>query len=273
MKYNKYIFIIIGIITIYCLFIIINNSIYDNFNNFDDFNDFDAYVINLPTSTDRLANFMKQYNASDLSSFDMNVYPAILGKTLDIEKYVTPKAYQQILISEKTGLRKHHYELTRGAIGCYLSHLDIYKKIVNSNKDYGLIFEDDIEIPNNIYKLMNIGLNKINKIDPNWDMYLLGYICIDCDIKKSYIIPRRFWCTHSYVITKRGAEKLLKYLDPSNGNLLSRQIDSAMALLIKDNKLKVYGVNPPICNQSTLFYSSIQTGVINSNSPDAFIND
>jgi len=268
MKYNIYLYIIIGLIGLYFLYTIIIKKTTDTFDNFSDF---DTYVINLPTSTERLASFTKQYNASDLSSFPIQVYPAILGKTLDIQKYVTPKAYNQILASEKSGLRKYHYELTKGAVGCYLSHLDIYKKIANSDKEYGLIFEDDIELPKNFYKSMNEGLNEINKIDPEWDIYLLGHICIECDIEKKYIRAKKFWCLHSYIVKKESAKKLLKYLDPENGNLLSRQLDAQMSLLIEDNKLKIYGISPSICNQSRLYNSSIQTQVINS--PDAFIND
>jgi GR25 family glycosyltransferase involved in LPS biosynthesis len=96
-------------------------------------NNFDIYVINLPSSKERLVHFMNQYNNSDLVSTHINVFSAVNGKTLELEKYVTAKAYEQILLTEKTSKRKYHYELSSyGAIGCYLSHINTWKEIIKN---------------------------------------------------------------------------------------------------------------------------------------------
>lgn len=44
-------------------------------------------------------------------------------------------------------LRKHPTWLTRGAIGCALSHLDIYKKMIQEEIPIALILEDDMVLP------------------------------------------------------------------------------------------------------------------------------
>jgi len=235
---------------------------YDLFKEEFTNDDFDIYVINLVSNKERLNNFTYEYNKSDLSFKTFNVYPAIVGKELDLTKYVTIDAHQQILLTEKTGKRIHHYDLTRGAVGCYLSHLNIYKKIAESNKKYGLIFEDDVKIASDFYKRMLYGLNTV----PNdWDIYLLGVVCLKCNVNQEYINIDRFWGMHGYLIKKETAAKLVKKLDV----LIKKQIDADLSLLIKNNELKVYGINPLIVIQDgTKFESDIQTPV--ENNIDAF---
>jgi len=224
--------------------------------NFDS-NEFEVYLINMPKNTDRLKNFQESYTNSDMSFKKFNIFPAIVGKELNIIDFVSPKAYQQILFSEKTGSRMHHYDLTRGAVGCYLSHLSIYKKIIEKNMKYGIIFEDDAIIATDFYKRLLYGLNIVPK---DWDIFLLGVICLKCDFEKEYINIKRFWGTHGYIINNQSAKKIIEYLDKP----LSKQIDADMSLLIKKGIINVYAINPIIVAQDTKFGSDIQMAVTNS---------
>ena len=49
-------------------------------------------------------------------------------------------------------IRDYHYEInTMGAIGCYLSHIEVWKKIKeDKNCNYGMIFEDDVIVKHNL---------------------------------------------------------------------------------------------------------------------------
>lgn len=251
MKYQTIIYILIIVVTIY--FIFNRTTFFEKFTN----DDFDVYVINLISNTERLSSFKHQYDKSDMAWKNYIVYPAVVGKDLDIVKYVTPEAYTQLMETDMTNKRKHHYDITRGAVGCYLSHLDIYRKIASSDKKYGLIFEDDVMIASDFYKRMLFGLNTV----PNdWDMYLLGLICLKCDVKSDYINVNRFWGTHGYLVKKEAAQKLIDNLD----KLISKQIDADISLLIKQNKIKVYAINPIIVAQQNAFLSDIQVPVENS---------
>jgi len=246
-----YLYIII--VTIFYLTISVYPEMYTN-NKLN--TDFDIYVINLPSSKERLVHFIDQYNNTDLVSTNINVFSAVNGKTLELEKYVTPSAYEQIILTEKTNKRKYHYELTRGAVGCYLSHLEIYKKIAESDKKYGLIFEDDVILHHNFGKLMLDGIHNINNIDPDWDIFLLGIMCIDCKTNTNYIDVKRFWGLHGYLVKKESAIKLVSLLD----KLISKQIDAEISLMIKYQKLKVYSIYPSIVIQSNQF-GTMQTTV------------
>jgi glycosyl transferase family 25 len=191
----------------------------------------------------------------------IEIFPAVVGKNLNLLNFVTPGGYEQILMTEKTNQRKYHYEITRGAVGCYLSHLSIYKKIIESNLNYGIIFEDDSIIANDFYQKLLYGLNVV---PPDWDIFLLGMICLKCDISKDYVKVNRFWGTHGYIIKKESAVKILSYLDKP----ISKQIDADLSLLIKKNLINVYAINPMIVIQDPKFKSDIQMKVIDS--PEAF---
>jgi len=242
------------------LFIILNveskqhfeSRIIEKFNN----NEFNVYLINMEKNKDRLMNFTEYYNKSDLNFKPFELFPAVVGKDLNLIDYLSENAYKEILISEKRG-RKHHYDLTPGAVGCYLSHLRIYKKLVNSNYNYGIIFEDDAIMAKNTYEKMLLSLNNIPS---DWDIILLGVLCIKCDTSEKYIKISRFWGTHGYLIKKQSAVKLLEFLDKP----LSKQIDADMSLLIKRGLIKVYGINPILVSQDTQFGSEIQSHVIDS---------
>jgi len=218
--------------------------------------DFDVYVIHMAKNTDRLVNFNNHYNRSDLIK-RYNIFPAVVGKNLNLIDFVSPQAYTQIIETEKTGKRKHHYDLTKGAVGCYLSHLSIYKKIIESNVDYGLIFEDDSKIVRRFYSKMLEGLDNL---PDDWDIFLLGVICLKCEFGKKIVKVDRFWGTHGYLIKNKSAAKLLEYLDKP----LSKQIDADMSLLVKRGLLNVYAINPVIVTQDSKFGSDIQSNVIDS---------
>jgi len=229
----------------------------EHFNN----NDFSVYLIHMKKNSDRLINFEKYYNNSDMALKKIEIFPAVVGKNLNLLNFVTPGGYEQILMTEKTNQRKYHYEITRGAVGCYLSHLSIYKKIIESNLNYGIIFEDDSIIANDFYQKLLYGLNVV---PPDWDIFLLGMICLKCDISKDYVKVNRFWGTHGYIIKKESAVKILSYLDKP----ISKQIDADLSLLIKKNLINVYAINPMIVIQDPKFKSDIQMKVIDS--PEAF---
>jgi glycosyl transferase family 25 len=227
-----------------------NNKFIEQFNS----DEFDVQLIHMKKNTDRLINFNNYYYNSDMKFKKFEIFPAIIGKEINLIEYVSSKGYQQILMTEKTKTRIHHYDLTRGAVGCYLSHLNIYKKLLESNYKYTIVFEDDVIMAADFYERLLYGLSVI---PDDWDILLLGVMCLKCDIEKDYIKINRFWGTHGYLIKKEGARKLIEYLDKP----LSKQIDADLSLLIKRKLINVYGINPIIVAQDPKFGSDIQETV------------
>lgn len=100
---------------------------------------------------------------------------------------------------------------SNGNLGCLLSHRTLYRKGIKKNMKNMLIFEDDI-IPTNSLTIEN--LKKINTflfLFP-YDIFFLGVVP---DIRTK--TTTRIWddiyavngiCTHAYVISRNGMEKL-----------------------------------------------------------------
>jgi GR25 family glycosyltransferase involved in LPS biosynthesis len=196
--------------------------------------DFDCYIINLKKNIDRLEDITTIYNSSDLSPPQFIRIEAVNGREIDIRPYVSDRVYNGILEIDKTGARLHHSQITRGAVGCYLSHLEIYKRFDASNKPYALIIEDDASFNKDIY---NEGIRNImQNIPSDWDIILLGKIDRDVVDHKTYLEMREFWGTHGYLINKSGVQKMLKY-----GNIpIDDQIDAVMGRLAREGFLKIY---------------------------------
>ena len=132
--------IIFGIIFYYSILV---KYIHENMeNNFQP----KLFIINMDKDKDRFRKIMKFYNNSDVSTLPLNRYSAIVGKNVPIDKWLTSDSINELRLIEKNGYRTHHHSLTRGGIGCFLSHYYLAKTLL-SEKDVSmyLIFEDDSE--------------------------------------------------------------------------------------------------------------------------------
>lgn len=201
-----------------------------------------VYLINLKRRPDRLNNFMEYYNASDMNHIQFVKFEAIDGSQLDIERVpLSELARAELKEIENTGFRSKHYQLTKGAIGCYLSHVKIWEDIMQKGHNIALILEDDAKVPSDI-------LNKINRsiveIPVDWDIVLLGYLCTKCVNYNSYNKVERFMLTHSYLITRTAIDKILqtKSLFP-----ITQQIDAYMSEL--SSVLNIYTVDSKMIPQ------------------------
>lgn len=249
----------------------------NNVNEYEDFesckntinpDDFDVYLINLDRNKDRLQRFKNEYNSCDLRFKNVKRIPAIDGKKLNIAEYVSDRAFKEIKSIETSGYRTKHYQLTRGAIGCYLSHLKAYEQIAKSNVEWGLIFEDDVSISKNFYAKLN---NILSKIPNNWDMLLLGCHCQKCKKYDLYSHVKKFILLHCYIVKRETAEKLFKKLSEKR---IEQQIDSELSdILIKGtDDINVYCVNDALSWQSSQFKTEIQMPIkVNTNVNDSLL--
>jgi len=196
-----------------------------------------CWVINLAKNTERLERFNYFYGKSDISQLELERFNAIRGKDLNVKFHLTPTAYNTLIECERLKYRTKHYQLTRGAIGCYMSHTAIYKKLTEDpDYDYYIIFEDDAAILPNVIKKMELA---INYAPSDWDMILFAPIMEIISDRTTYFKKyETFWGLCSYVINKKGAEK---FMTEYESRPISMQIDSKMSLMIMQNKLNVYG--------------------------------
>lgn len=214
-------------------------------------------LINLKSRSDRLAQMYVKLKESEFPLELVERFEAVPGHKLDVEvlkKILSSSAYEDIHRE-----RTRHGQLTKGAVGCYLSHTQIWKELVDapSNIKYAVIMEDDIKIPKKFFKFMNAVLDKLSKTNTHFDMFLFSSFCprglsiIKCmedipshtgDVKiKKFNV---FWSMAFYVITKEAASKLLQGAFP-----MADQIDTYISKKMLKNEFTVLGTYPSIINQ------------------------
>lgn len=173
------------------------------------------FIVSLPQSNRRYDINKK------LSKYSFQYEDAIYGKILG-------EQYLQELNNHQWIKNNYRRDLTFGEVGCALSHRNIYKKIIDQNIPWAIIFEDDISIKHPFYDVL---LNNIDKFNPN-DLYILGaqegLACNDYVIlsnknsinlngfikfNKTIDSERYIYRTAAYLISKKVAENILNFTE------------------------------------------------------------
>jgi len=135
----------------------------------------------------------------------------------------------------------------------------------NSEVSYGIVFEDDAVLEKNLARSMMNGefnsssilevLQKLARTAKNhkWHGLNLGRCFDDCPsrVVESYVKAGmdvvktcNSFCTHAYIITKRGAEILKQYTLPIMGTA-----DGIRCALSQQNRFQYFSVTPRLFSQ------------------------
>ncbi|MDR0534216.1 MAG: glycosyltransferase family 25 protein [Verrucomicrobiales bacterium] len=94
-----------------------------------------CFVVNMPSAADRREQITRQLNSLD---YPFEFFPAVDGRALSAEEI-------EINYDRKRALREST-GLTLPEIGCALSHIGIYRKMVDEGIGHALILEDDARL-------------------------------------------------------------------------------------------------------------------------------
>ena len=197
-------------------------------------------VISLKNST-RRENIAKRLSELGL---DFIFFDATDGKTLptSVLESVDYDFYPKHYLSPKP--------LTLGEIGYAISHIKVYKHIVENNIESAIILEDDAIVSQHFTEIVEDTLNKINK---NHELIFFDHGKVKSHFFKKRIVEgyrlarykapsknskRCIICT-AYLITISGAKKLLNYAYPI------RMPADYLTGLIQKTYIRAYGVEPP----------------------------
>lgn len=114
----------------------------------------------------------------------------------------------------RKGLPCDYWLPNHGQIGCYLSHVKIWKKIIEEKIESCLILEDDI-----VLKLENFN-DYSNALPEDWNIFMLGWSGGITNEVNDKIV--QLWSpssTYAYALKNQSAEILLKYHWPMKGAL------------------------------------------------------
>lgn len=118
------------------------------------------YLINLDENPERLAECHAELTKHGLT---YERVPGVLGKELSTQEIA--KYYDEVM-NEKL----HYRTLSKGEVGCYLSHRECWKKIANSKAPYGIVLEDDINITGDVERAMEL----VQQANFDWDLIKLA---------------------------------------------------------------------------------------------------
>jgi GR25 family glycosyltransferase involved in LPS biosynthesis len=218
--------------------------------------DLPVYVINLDRRPDRWQQI--QHVLLDNGFNHIRRVAAVDGKTLNtatLDHIVSPDARKTLKRP-----RVRHEELgSVGAVGCYLSHVNVWQWIAQSGQP-GIVVEDDCMLTSAL-KQYSVFKHPEIMCKP-YDVVLLGYLVLrSSDTQSSaqdVIVPCKsmFFGTHFYYITPTGAQKLLKNALP-----ITMQVDSYMGTEMLNNRVNT-GVHFPNLSWQRANDTDIQTPCI-----------
>ena len=161
------------------------------------------FIVNLEKDIEKKEKVLSYLNNFNLTA---EVIPAVYGKNLS-KQDLQDKVYDY-----------PNCALTLGEIGCALSHLNIYRKVIKENIPLALILEDDAFIKKDIRPFLNC-LEKIDRTKQA-NVYLLSYITDYYPLSKRETSQGplykmyRGYSAFGYVINKEAAKRLAALQTP-----------------------------------------------------------
>jgi GR25 family glycosyltransferase involved in LPS biosynthesis len=197
------------------------------------------YLINMDKDKDRLINVTNYCNELNIK------FKRFSG--------IDPK---KLLQKEKNKYlsKFNQYFMPYGIVGCAYSHIYIWLDAIKNNYKNILILEDDILFKKeNFYKNFK---NAYNELPNDYDIFFIGYKNNDNEIKNDfkyiYQSKQPFYETHSYIISLKGCNNLIKII---NNNKINNPIDH----IILNNKhlLNIYLIKNVLTYQDRNYESNI----------------
>lgn len=251
-----FLIIVVIILILFVLFYLFNAV-----EKFENNKNTPIFVISLKRAKDRRQKLKKTLQDEK----NVIIINAVDGKNMSPEDIILKEKYIK------------NNELNPGQIGCFLSHVKIWKYIVDNNIPDAVILEDDIVKLFNLNKLIDIIHSSTNILD--FDIIYIGHVfekqetnrpIIDTysvsELNNSYeyyfetgsktqIYPNKQikfykstkpYGTHAYIISNSGAKNLLKIF---YDKFQTQAIDIELVNAITETKINSYSMYPTLVNQ------------------------
>lgn len=201
-----------------------------------------AVVINLDRRRDRWRDMIAGLGAAGIDRFER--FAAIDGATIDPNdrRLVSRRVAREI--DQRPA---DHRWPSRGGLGCFVSHLAVWKQFDDHPGLESLwVFEDDARPAPYLLKLTpRERLRQLAAVPARADLILLGRdILADSGGAFAHGLIRRIYCffgTQAYIIKRRAAKKLLKPLLPIQANI---DMQIGELLMREPSFLAAYGFLP-----------------------------
>lgn len=163
------------------------------------------FIVNLKRAIEKREHMIAQLERVGITDYEF--IEAVYGKDLSLE-YIEKNVYDY-----------PNCALTPGEIGCSLSHIGIYNKMVSQNIPYALVLEDDVVLPDDFLELLeaikvsiNVSQSKIITLGEANKISLLRKYFSFKEYKEYTAITA--FCTYAYLVNIAAAKSLSEHLLP-----------------------------------------------------------
>jgi GR25 family glycosyltransferase involved in LPS biosynthesis len=179
-----------------------------------------TFVINLDSRPDRLESLLKA--EPQLQGLVTRV-PAVHGTSLQMSSSIFKLC------------KNNPFQWKKSIIGCYLSHLSVWKRILEEQGNLFLILEDDVRFQKGWMEQWKMAIQDMPKdaelmywggvLPPNKKVLPLVSETVNkhwARIRPNTMfsaasLPLFHFCAYSYLLTKAGAQKLIQYVESLDG--------------------------------------------------------
>lgn len=193
------------------------------------------YVINLKESTERRVRITRQLSELGLP---FEIVDGVRGADLS-------EAERRAQYSDVRFRRKYGRTATNGEIGCSLSHVAVYRKVIAAKLPFALVLEDDAWLTPDLVQILTslettyrpsdktlVLLSPVSAMSgSSFRPLTCGYVA--CPVRRAML-------SHAYVVTAESAVALLHRLAPVN------EVADAWTWLQRERVVAVEAVFPAI---------------------------
>ena len=193
------------------------------------------FCINLDRRKDRWTRWSSQPFYTEYKDRILRV-SAVDGASLNLLTDPRISLETRARISIKGPRRRHGEINSAGAIGCTLSHRQVWERFLVTfpEEPYALVLEDDVEVPADLLRLLaRIGTPPSGEQQPA--VWMLSANLRGPISPLTWASPQNFWGTCAYLVNRAGAQVLLDSTLPIESHL-----DRTFCLLQTLSVLKIY---------------------------------
>lgn len=257
----------------------------------------DIYVINLDRQPERLAAVHRELGqivdaaGQPLSqrlirhpACDARAVPVGTLESPDVDPYYT--LADQLFVEPQPLALPANFDLSRpirmsdAEVAVAQSHIDVWKRIASSDAPYALVLEDDVWFERGFCRLVDTAWREMQAADqagPYFDVLYLSYKEVRHGAPKTAVSQNVFrperglWYLSGYVLSKRGAQRLLALL-PCRGpvDLWINQKFHEMDVRAVRRSVIAQRLDLQSTNSYSILPALSQIGILNHGTPGKF---